>query len=296
MRRRSSLRPATSSPDALGDLAIGKIEGFFGPASMTWRVNREAAIYLGGLRALLMQIAHPKVAQGVADHSDYRRDPLARLRRTFDTVHALVFGTRDEALRAARRLQNVHSKVRGELEPPVAGHSKSYFANDPELLLWVHATLVDSSIFSYRTLVGPLEGADLDRYYSESRTFARLVGLGPKQVPASIEGFRRYFDRMIAGDELTVTPTALEVADSLLKGPPLLYLFRPSNYVLAAGMLPAPLRERFGLSWALPVRAAYGLGVSLVRGIVPRLPSQLRFVPSSRRAERRCLRHSRLAA
>ena len=97
-----------------------------------------------------------------------------------------------------------------------------------------------------------------------------------------------------SGEPYLIHP--LEVADSLLKGPPLLYLFRPSNYVLAAGMLPAPLRERFGLSWALPVRAAYGLGVSLVRGIVPRLPSQLRFVPSSRRAERRCLRHARLAA
>ncbi len=292
----SARSPGPNALEELAAHAVGEAEGFFGPESLTWRVNRETAIYLGGMRALLMQLAHPKVAQGVADHSDFRRDPLARLRRTFDTVHAIVFGGRDEALAAAGRLRDVHARVRGRLDRPIAGQSRTYFANDPELLLWVHATLVDSSIASYRTFVGQLAGDDLERYYAESRIFAQLVGLDAGHVPASVESFQRYVDDMISGRALTVTPTAQEVAESLLKGPALLYLFRPSNYVLAAGMLPAPLRERFGLSWALPVRAAYSVGVGVVRRVVRHLPPQVRFVPSSRRATRRCRRHPRLAA
>ena len=296
MSRPSARSPTPTALEKLAAHAVGESEGFFGPDSLTWRVNREAAIYLGGMRALLMQLAHPKVAQGVADHSDFRRDPLGRLRRTFDTVHAIVFGAREEAMAAAGRLRDVHARVRGRLDHPIAGQSRTYFANDPELLLWVHATLVDSSIASYRTFVGQLTGDDLERYYAESRIFAQLVGLDTHHVPASIESFQRYVDDMISGRALTVTPTAQEVAESLLKGPALLYLFRPSNYVLAAGMLPAPLRERFGLSWALPVRTAYSVGVGVVRRVVTHLPRQLRFVPSSRRATRRCGRHSRLAA
>lgn len=271
------------------------VAGFFGPGSATWKVNREAAIYLGGMRALLMQIAHPKVAQGVADHSNFRSDPFSRLRRTFDTVHAMVFGTREHALLAAERLYAVHQRVRGRLDD-AAMQGSAYSANDPELLMWVLATLVDSSLEAYETFFEPLPRDEQLAFYDEAKTFARLCGLEPHQMPPTLGAFRGYVDAMVSGPEITVTATAREIADALLKGPPLLWLFRPSNYVLAAGMLPAKLRAQYGLSRTLPVRAAYRVGVELVRRVTPLLPPTVRYIPSARRAERRCAARTRLAA
>jgi len=276
--------------------AFDSVEGFFGPSSATWKINREVAIYLGGMRALLMQIAHPKVAQGVADHSNFREDPFARLRRTFDTVHAMVFGSREDALVAAERLHRVHERVSGSLASPVAGMDPHYFANDPDLLLWVHATLVDSSLYAYDTFFPPLPRAELERFYEESKTFGRLAGLGSDVLPSSLEDFRAYLHAMLTGPSIEVVPVAREIADALLKGPPLLYLFRPSNYVLAAGMLPASLRAELGLAWTLPVRTAYHVGVKLVQTVTPRLPPALRYIPSARKAERRCAARASLAA
>jgi uncharacterized protein (DUF2236 family) len=269
--------------------------GFYGPRSVTWKVNREAAIYLGGMRALLMQIAHPKVAQGVADHSNFRADPFARLRRTFDTVHAMVFGTREDALAAAERLYAVHERVRGRLSRG-GGAAGAYSANDPELLLWVLATLVDSSLHAYETFFQPLRTAERNAFYEEAKVFARLCGLEGGDVPPTLGAFETYVERMIASQEIAVTPVAREIADALLKGPPLLRLFRPSNYVLAAGMLPPPLRSQYALSWTFPVRAAFHVGVGIVRRVTPHLPPQVRYIPSARRAERRCAAHTRLAA
>jgi uncharacterized protein (DUF2236 family) len=270
--------------------------GFFGPTSVTWKVNREAAVYLGGMRALLMQVAHPKVAQGVADHSNFRVDPFSRLRRTFDTVHAMVFGTRDEAVAAAERLYAVHERVRGSLTSSRAGSDARYAANDPELLMWVLATLVDSSLHAYQTFFPPLARHELQSFYDEAKVFARLCALEPEHVPATLPAFQRYVDDMVASTEISVTPNALQIAESLLKGPPLLRLFGPSNYVLAAGMLPPKLREQYRLSWTLPVRAAFGFGVRLVRTVTPHLPPSIRYIPSFRRAERRCAARTPLAA
>jgi uncharacterized protein (DUF2236 family) len=272
------------------------VAGFFGPDSLTWRVNRETAVYLGGMRALLMQIAHPKVAQGVADHSNFRDNPLGRLRRTFDTVHAMVFGTRDEAVAAALRLHEVHARVRGRLADPINGMTAEYHANDPELLLWVFATLVDSSLLSYQTFVEPLRAPEETAFYEEARTFATLCGIDADELPPDIAAFRAYVRQVVRGGELVITPTAREIAETLLKGPPPLYPFQPSNYVLAAGMLPVELRERFGIGWTLPVRATYSIGVRVVRRLVPHMPDVLRQVPSSRRAARRCERSHTLAA
>src|SRR5437016_11697134 len=104
--------------------------GLFGPGSLTWRVNREGALLLGGGRALLLQVAHPLVAAGVAQHSNYREDPWGRLYRTLDTVTTIVFGTNEESEEAADRLRRVHSRVTGK-----ADDGRPYEANDPDLLM-----------------------------------------------------------------------------------------------------------------------------------------------------------------
>jgi uncharacterized protein (DUF2236 family) len=269
------------------------VAGFFGPQSTTWKVNREAAVYLGGMRALLMQIAHPLVARGVADHSDFRADPFARLRRTFDSVHAMVFGTCDEALQAALSLWAVHGRVRGTSEED--GARVAYSARDPALLLWVLATLVDSSLRTYELIFAPLSARERVSFYDDAKTFARLCGLEASAMPATPEDFDRYVADMIAGPELRVGDSAREIAAALFAGPPLLRLFAPGNYVLAAGMLPDRLREQYGLSWSWPVRTTYHSGISLVRLVTPYLPSPLRAIPSARRAERRCAEARRQA-
>src|SRR5260370_40958496 len=129
--------------------------GSFPDDSIIRRVNRENVLLLGGGRALLMQLAHPLVAAGVDEHSDFRDRPIRRLRRTVQMMMAIVFGDRETALAAARSVNRVHGRVQG------AG----YRALDPDLLLWVHATLVDSSLATYETFVRPLRDEEREGFY-----------------------------------------------------------------------------------------------------------------------------------
>src|SRR6202171_1186879 len=121
--------------------------GLFEEDSITRRVNRENILLLGGGRALLMQLAHPKVAAGVDEHSDFRAHPIRRLRRTIRMTMAIVFGDRETELRAARGVHQVHATVQG----------RHYRALYPELLLWVYAALADTARVTYETFVQRLE-------------------------------------------------------------------------------------------------------------------------------------------
>src|SRR3974390_1752048 len=136
--------------------AAGAREGLFGPESATWRVNREAAIFLGAGRALLLQLAHPWVAAAIADQSKVFDDPIGRFHRTFNVTFTMVFGTLDQALATARRLHRRHASVVGVMPdsagPFVAG--SPYCANEVAALRWVHATLVESAVLA-RDLVLP---------------------------------------------------------------------------------------------------------------------------------------------
>ena len=129
--------------------------GLYSEQSITRRINRENVLLLGGGRALLMQLAHPSVAAGVDDHSDFRTHPVRRLRRTIRMTMAIVFGDRDTAMAAARAVNRVHAHVRGD----------DYQALDPGLLLWVHATLVDSALVTYSTFVQPLTDRERQLYH-----------------------------------------------------------------------------------------------------------------------------------
>src|SRR4029077_17574979 len=140
--------------------------GLYPDDSITRRVNRENILLLGGGRALLMQLAHPKVAGGVDDHSDFRTHPIKRLRRTVLVTMAIVFGERDTALAAARTVNQAHARVRGH----------DYHALDPELLLWVHAALGDYALGTCQTFVQPLTGSDREDFYQESKLLAELLG------------------------------------------------------------------------------------------------------------------------
>src|SRR5437867_13172578 len=143
---------------ATGRTRIDLTRSLYGADSMTWRVNREAVLLLGGGRALLLQVAHPLVAAGVAAHSEFHAHPLRRLWRTLDLMLTLVFADGAGALRAVRTIEGVHARVHGVLEAPSGPFPRGtrYEANDPALLLWVYATLVDTALVVYERLVEPL--------------------------------------------------------------------------------------------------------------------------------------------
>jgi uncharacterized protein (DUF2236 family) len=266
--------------------------GYFSPDDMIWRVGRELTLMLGGGRALLMQVAHPLVAAGVAAHSGYREQPWKRLEGTMNAVWAVVFGTRAQADRAAARVRAMHARVNGRIGermgPFPAG--TEYSALDPELLLWVHATLVDTALLVHERFVGGLGEREQAAYYEDMKTCATLFGTPPDVIPPTLPDFRRYMAERLESEEIVVTDTAREIAGTVLR-PPLPPPMRPAMEVAAlvtAGLLPEPLRTDYGLSWD-PARAAlYGASHRLARHVaIPLMPDLLRAIGGARRAEGR---------
>src|SRR5947209_6083096 len=178
--------------------------GYYGPKSATWKIASETAILLGGTRAVLMQIAHPLVAEGVSTHSSYMSDPLRRSERTFILGEMLIFGSHTTAHKAARTINRLHTHVHGTLPVQASAHAKGtpYKARNPELLLWVHATLIDTILYTYQLFIGPLSQEDQDQYYQESKTLAGLLGLSPKDMPITAQDLRQYVDDMVHSNVL----------------------------------------------------------------------------------------------
>ena len=178
--------------------APGQIEGVFGPASLTWRVHREAAIFLGAGRALLLQLAHPYVAAAIAEHSRTLADPVGRFHRTFNITFTLVFGTLDQALRAARHLHQRHSAIQGVLPNAVGPFpaGAQYRANDVAALRWVYATLIESALMAHDLVLPAVPARERELYYGESRRFAALFGVPASALPPDWAGFAAYCEAM----------------------------------------------------------------------------------------------------
>lgn len=245
--------------------------GLYAEDSITRRVNRENILLLGGGRALLMQLAHPKVAAGVDDHSDFRTHPIRRLRRTVHMTMAIIFGERQAALAAARAVNHTHAHVKGD----------DYRALDPDLLLWVHATLVDSALVTYEAFVQPLTPGERADFYQESKLLGELLGIPRDRFPANVRDFERYVDRMIAAGPIEVSPRAKELGRLVLR-PPLRLLPGPVMIpfeVVTAGLLPPVLRESYGLAWGSAQQRAFKLAVAAVPRIVALAPPVLRVWP-----------------
>jgi uncharacterized protein (DUF2236 family) len=188
-------------------------DGFFGPASLTWRVSADLASPVAGLRSLLMQALHPLAMAGVDQHSGWRRDPAGRLAATSAYLATVTFGERAAAVQAAARVRRIHEHVRGT--DPVTG--RRYAAGDPALLLWVHVAQVDSVLAAGNLAGTALSPADSDRYVAEMVTAAELVGVPRPLVPASVAELERYVASVRPG--LSCTPTAAESMAYLLDPP-----------------------------------------------------------------------------
>ena len=240
----------------------------FHSGSAIREVNGEAVILLGAGRALLMQLAHPLVARGVTEHSSFRRDRLGRLLRTLRPMYAIAFGTPEEADAAARGVNAVHRRVAG------AG----YTARDPELLLWVHATLVDTSLELYSRFVRPLAPDEEARCYADMSVVGRMLGVPDGTLPPDPYAFREYLRATIDG--LEVTGTARAIAAELRRSfPPAGPLVVPMHE-LTVGLLPPRLREQYGFDWGPRREVALRRFEGLSRRVLPLVPAALRRPPA----------------
>ncbi len=267
--------------------------GLFGPASVTWKVVREPTILLLGGRALLMQAAHPLVAQGAIDHSAYARDPYGRFQRTIEWVSVVTYGTTAEAKAACRHVNQLHHHVSGTL-PRGSGNRRvhggaHYTATDADLLRWVHATIVENLVVAHDTLVGTLTTDDRDTMTREWNAVGRMMGVPRALLFQSFAEVRAYVDGVIAAGVAAPGAGSRVVSRTILMPPlplPLRPLFEAVSF-LNTGSLPPTLRRGYGVRWT-PAHSAAHRGACLwFRTATHLLPRRLRVTPIHMRATAR---------
>lgn len=247
-------------------------------------------VALSGPRALLMQAAHPVAFEGFFAHTGALADPYKRLQRTAEVMDTIAFGPREKADRMTRRVRAMHRKVRGELREDAGRFPAGtpYGADDPDLLLWILACLVDSALVVYAKYVAPLSDDERDDYWQDYKVIGRLFGLADADMPDTIDDFDRYFTGMLEGPDLHVTSRARELGIQIVMKPPIPTVARPLMELvnqITVGLLPNRVRRGYEFSWD-PVRAAalHGGAEYVRRLVVPFLPHGARFAPSARAA------------
>jgi uncharacterized protein (DUF2236 family) len=268
--------------------------GLFGPDSVTWRVNREGVLLAGGGTALILQLAHPLVAAGVSQHSNYREDPWGRLYRTLDLTTKIVFGSTATAEEASARIRHTHGRVRGTSSEGGGAYPEGtpYDARTHELVMWVHATLVHTSLLVYQRYVGSLTIGEQRRYYEEQKLLGEKFGVPREHQPDTFADFNDYFDDMLASDRIAPTAALLDVVDAVMN-PDVPFVARPVMEALnlsTVGHLPAALREELGLPWGPNRQRLFDASRLLLSAAIPVLPKLLREFPPARSADRRAAR------
>ena len=263
------------------------------PVVVAQRVNREAVVVLGWGRAILMQLAHPLVAAGVAAHSRFDDGTLAyveRMRRTIGAMLSLTFGTEAQVRAAAARINAVHRRVHGRLTCAVGRYPAGapYDATDPALLKWVHSTLIDSQLRTYALFVGPLTADERDRYCAEAARVGPRLGIRAEALPDTAARLRGYLEEMEQEERLAVGAQARGLAAALLAPPggrwaaPVLWLGR----LTTLGLLPPALREQYGFAWRARDARRLRAAAAALRAARRILPPALREWPAARAADR----------
>lgn len=258
---------------------------------VAWRINAERLTLFGWSRAILLQLAHPLIAAGVADHSTFRAGPIATAARLHHTIHAmlsLTFGTHAERERTLDKIRAIHRVVHGVLHEPVgrfAAHTP-YSAEDPELLLWVHATLLDSLPRVYEALTGPLTERERDRYCQETEWVLRALGATAIDAPRSWGELQAYMASMLKGEQIVVGQAARELADAVLS-PPFQWVAAPAaraNRLFTVGLLPERLREQYGFQWTARDARALARWTRALRTVRRWAPAAVARWPDARRS------------
>jgi uncharacterized protein (DUF2236 family) len=252
----------------------GPDAGFFGPSSEIWRVLRERSVLIGGMRALMMHAAHPLVAVATQTRL-YESDSWARHERTLRLTFTLVFGSRQEAVAAARHINLAHRSVRGVEH----GTGLVYDARDPELLLWVHATLISSFLLFERLTVGRLDDVRRQRFHEDGVRMAGLLGLPADRIPPRLRDLETWIDTTIGSDMLRLTPggqRVLAVMQGKADGVDG-YRSRMAGF-LALHTLPRALRDLYGIDHDHSDERKLRLLGEAMRASRVALPSRTRFI------------------
>jgi uncharacterized protein (DUF2236 family) len=255
---------------------------------ISWRINAERMVLLGWSRAILLQLAHPLVAAGVADHSSFRDGGLASARRLHLTVKAMLalsFGDEPSRAAALDGIRAIHRRVHGHI-PARAGRFPAgmpYSAEDPDLVLWVHATLLDSIPLIYEHAVQPITAKDRDAYCAEAAAVAVDLGARDSDVPRTWEALRIYMDRMYASGSIAVSAQARELASAVL-APPFAPLVLPAawmNRLVTVGLLPRQIRAQYGFSWSGSQKIMLRRLTAALRAVRRVTPSALALWPEA---------------
>jgi uncharacterized protein (DUF2236 family) len=265
-----------------------------GPGSVVWRVGGDWTLMLGGGRALILQVAHPTVAAGVGEFSDYESAPWQRLTGTLDLYMRVIYGGRDETpAEAGERLRAMHKRIKGR-----HADGSHWHALDPEAFHWVHASLVDGMVEMNTRFGHRMNSLELELFYEEMCAVGRLYGLRDRDMPSDWASFRGYFDAMVE-ERLEDSETLQNVIRSVFNPPkPPLGALPESVWAVASwpgtelvklvtvGSLPAVLRERLGLEWSRERELALRAQQRAIRGVFSRLPDRLRLMPPAYAARR----------
>jgi uncharacterized protein (DUF2236 family) len=279
-RHRAAIRARLSSAGAVR----------LDPGAVTWKVNREIIVIAGWGRAILLQLAHPLVAAGVADHSSFRGSLISSFQRLASTVGAMVsltFGTDEEAISAAAGINHIHDRVSGRLGEPAGAldAGERYSAHDPDLVRWVHATLLESIPLTYELLVGPLTPDERDRYCAEAAIMEPLLDIPGGLLPRDSAQLDAYVREMLASGHIVVSATSRALARAILF-PPRWWLmwpaFRPLQ-LITIGLLPPAVREGYGFRWTARDARALTRWTAALRLFHRAAPRFLREWPAARR-------------
>ncbi len=279
---------------ALAERVLDPQAGLFSPASITWKINRESALFLGAGRAALLQLAHPWVAVALQQHSDLMRNPLGRFHGTFRVVFSMIFGTRAQAFAAARHLYRLHTHIEGSLPHSIARFPRGseYQALEVEALRWVFATLVESAVLAYQLVQPPLTLEERESYYRESKVMAALFGIPESGLPADWDAFEAYNRDMTDSDTLGVNDLSRGMAHGLLRGAGS-WVVPPRWYrALTAMLLPDRLRQAFQLTYGPDDQRALERASFWLPVLYCNLPVSLRFVGPYHEACARLARRS----
>ncbi|NLT07861.1 MAG: DUF2236 domain-containing protein [Solirubrobacterales bacterium] len=267
--------------------------GYFTDDSMLRIVHRERALALSGPRALLMQAAHPLAVKGLLAHSTAIDEPYDRLARTAETMSTIGFGTRADADAVTARVRTMHARVKGRISEPAGRFpaGTAYRADQPDLLLWVLFTLVDSGAVVYRRYVRSMSRAEEAAYWEDYKVVGELFGLERSQMPDTLADLHDYRREMLSGDTLEIGDWARENARRIVLEPPVPLVARPLvetvNFVTIA-LLPDRIRREYGFAPIPPAplrKLLVAGGAEYVkRAVVPFLPDRLRLVPAARAA------------
>jgi uncharacterized protein (DUF2236 family) len=274
--------------------SLGAASGGEASLRMAGKLHQEVVLLAGWGRAILLQLAHPLVAQGVADHSGFAAEGWGRVRRLKRTLAAMLastFGTPEESAAAVATINRIHDRVHGQLAGAAGTFATNapYSAHDPALLAWVHATLVDTFLMTYERFVAPLTQAERDSYCRAAGAKAPLLGIPPQMLPGTTAELTSYMSQMLASGNIVVTDTARTIAHEVLA----LGLPRPARPLAAVarlpvvGLLPDHIREAYGFQWTRGQERTLSALAAATRHALPLLPPLLRYWPAARLAARR---------